>query len=285
MSQPGGSMWRRRYEQRAVTWRERQARQVAEAGGVDWDPAGPYGPGIDGASYAPGWTEDGRDMPAGAVLLVRTRAMTELIGGWDSYQQMRDWLASRGTTGSGALVAPLAARRARCVAEETVLCHMLEHPEDVTAIAAYLPAWTWTSDVRHDLAAAMLQVRQTGRRHAFAEDVAGALAGRPESIPASQLRAYGGRGLRWALQYLARLDETPVTVQASRAAAMELRMEDAQAVVLSARRRSVPGPRQAISVVSPSRRAVAAADLRPPAPRFLPCRGSAGMVGESAGSF
>ena len=194
MSQPGGSQWRRRYAQRATTWRERQARQVVWAGGIDWDPAGPYGPGIDGASYAPGWIEDGRAMPAGAVLLIKTRAITELIRGWDSYGQMQEWLASRGTTGSGRLVAPPAARRARCVAEETVLSHMLGHAEHVTAIGAYLPPWTWTSDVRHDLAAAMLAVGGTGRRHGFAGHVAGALEDRAAAIPAAQLRAYGGRG-------------------------------------------------------------------------------------------
>jgi hypothetical protein len=84
----------------------------------------------------------GRAMPAGAVLLIKTRAITELIRGWDSYQKMQDWLASRGTTGSGTLAAPPAARRARCVAEEAVLSHMLGHAEHVTAIGAYLPPWT-----------------------------------------------------------------------------------------------------------------------------------------------
>jgi hypothetical protein len=99
-----------------------------------------------------------------------------------------------GATGSGRLVAPPAARRARCVAEETVLSHMLGHAEDVTAMATYLPAYTWTSDVRHDLAAAMLTVAGAGRRHAFAEHVAAALEDRAASIPAGQLRAYGGAG-------------------------------------------------------------------------------------------
>jgi hypothetical protein len=269
MSQPGGSQWRQRYTQRAVTWRERQAMLAAATKGIDWDPAGPYGPGIDGARYTPGWVEDGTDMPPGAVLLIRTRAMTELIRGWDSHQQMQDWLASRGTTGSGRLVAPPAVQRARCVAEETVLCHMLAHMTDATAIAAYLPPWTWTSDVRHDLAAAITRVASDGRRHAFAEHVAHALHDRAASIPASQLPQYGGRGLRWALLYLARLDETPVTVEAARSAAMALRMEDAQAASLMARhRRSVPGPRRAVGVAAPSRRAVAAADFRPPTPRF-----------------
>ncbi len=82
-----------------------------------------------------------------------------------------------------------------------------------------------------------------------------------------------------------RLDETPVTAETARAAAMALRTEDAQAAVLSARRRSVPGPRRAVTVAASSRQAVAAAEFQVPAPRFLPCRGSAGMVGELAGSF
>jgi hypothetical protein len=267
MSQPGGSEWRRRYSERTITWRERQARFLAAAGGIDWDPAGPYGPGIDGATYAPGWIEAGSEIPVGAVLLIKTRAMTELIHGWDSYGQMQDWLASRGTTGSGRLTVPAGAQKARCVAEETVLAHMLGRMADVRPIAAYLPPWTWTSDVRHDLASAMLHVARTGRP-AFTEDVARALEDRATSIPVSQLRQYGGRGLRWALLYLSRLDETPVTVEAARAAAIALRTEDAQAASLAARRRSVRGPRRAVPATAPSRRPVAAAELRLSPPRF-----------------
>jgi hypothetical protein len=256
--------WRRRYAERATTLRELRAREAMRAGDIDWDPAGPYGPGIDGASYTPGWIEgDGKGTPSGAVVLIKTRAMTELISGWESYGQMQDWLASRGNTGSGNLTAPPAARGARCVAEETVLAHMLDHPQDATAIAEYLPPWTWTSDVRHDLAAAVLHVARTGRRHAVAGYAASALEDRAASIPASQLRAYGGRGLRWALVYLARLDETPVTVEAARAAAIKLRAEDAQAVSLKVRRRSMPLAGRAVAV--PARRAIAAAEFRAPA--------------------
>jgi hypothetical protein len=262
VSQPGGSQWRRRYAGRATTLRELRARQAVQAGNIDFDPAGPYGPGIDGASYAPGWIEGGKDMPGRAVVLIKTRAMMELVGGWDSYGQMRDWLASRGSTGSGRLTAPPAARKARCVAEETVLAHMLGHPHDATAIAGYLPPWTWTSDVRHDLAAALVTVART-RRRPVPEHVAAELEERAASIPASQLRVYGGRGLRWALVYLARLDETPVTAEAARGAAMGLRTEDAQAAPLKVRRHSLPLPPTALAV--PSRRAIAAPQFRIPA--------------------
>ena len=266
MSQADGSEWRRRYAQRATTWREIQARQAAQAQDVDWDPAAPYGPGIDGALYTPGWREDG----PGAVLLIKTRAMTELIRGWDSHQQMQDWVASRGTTGSGRLAVPAAARQARCVAEETVLSHMLANPGDAAAIGVYLPPRTWTSDVRHDLASAILLVARTGRRHGFAEHVVQALEQRAPSIPPSQLRQYGGRGMRWARQYLARLDETPVPVENARSAAMALRMEDAQAASMTARRRSASGRRWAAPGVdpAPSRRAVATAGSKPPEPRI-----------------
>jgi hypothetical protein len=113
--------------------------------------------------------------------------MTELVGGWDSYGQMQDWQASRGPTGSGRLTAPPPARKARCVAEETVLAHILGHPDDATAVAGYLPPWTWTSDVRHDLAAALLAVARTGR-HATAAHVAAELEDRAASIPASVRR-------------------------------------------------------------------------------------------------
>jgi hypothetical protein len=260
-AQSGGSEWRRRYAQRATTLRELRAREAIWAGDIDWDPAGPYGPGIDGASYTPGWIEgDGKGTPGGAVVLIKTRAMTEVISGWESYGQMQDWLASRGNTGSGNLTAPPAARGARCVAEETVLAHMLEHPQDITAITEYLPPWTWTSDVRHDLAAAVQQVARSARRHAVAGYAATALEDRAASIPASQLRAYGGRTLRWALVYLARLDETPVTVEAARAAAIQLRMEDAQAASTIIRYRSEPAPRRAVTV--PSRQAIAAPEFR-----------------------
>jgi len=265
MSQPGGSEWRRRYAERATTLRELRARQAVEAGDIDWDPAAPYGPGIDGALYTPGWIEGSTGQPGRAVLLIRTRAMMELISGWVSYRQMQDWLASRGNTGTGQLTVPPAAQRARCVAEETVLAHMLEHREDAIAIAGYLPPWTWTSDVRHDLAAAVLRVAETASRHAGPQRVTAALQERAASIPASQLRAYGGSSLRWALVYLARLDETPVTVDAARVAATALRTEDAQAVSLRIRRRSVSEARRVVAV--PARRVVAAPRFRlPPVP-------------------
>jgi hypothetical protein len=250
---PGGDRngpgweWQRRYSSRASTLREAHARQWVDQDLVTWDPDGPY-PGIDGAKYHPGGLDINKGFPEPLpVVLVTTRAMTEVITGWGSWPEATGWVASRGTTGSGEFAPPAAAVSARCVREETILAHALRHPGDLPALAGYLPPDTWTSDVRYDAWAATLTVWQAGER-ICRETVAIALAARAALIPARQWQEhYGGRGLPWAMAYLRRLDQTLPAPDAARSAAVSLRGEDQQATARQASRRTPPpGPRREV---------------------------------------
>lgn len=248
-----GGGWRRRYSSRALTRREAHARQYVDKGLVTWDPDGPY-PGIDGAKYLPGGLDVDRGFPEPLpVVLVSTRAMTEIITGWGSFPEMTSWVASRGTTGTGELDPPAAAAGARCVQEETVLAHALHRPGDLAALAGYLPSDTWTSDVRYDAWAAMLAVWQAGRR-VCRETVAAALGARVAVIPPSKRQEhYGGRGLPWVMAYLRRLDQTLVGRDSARSAAVSLRGEDQQAIACQASRGTAL-PRQRRAVQAHARR-------------------------------
>jgi hypothetical protein len=232
---------------RAPTQREAHARQYVDQKLVTWDPDGPY-PGVDGARYLPGGLDIDQGFPEPLpVVLVTTRATTEIITGWGSWPEATGWVASRGTTGSGELDPPPAATSARCAREETVLAHALHHPEDLPALAGYLPPETWTSDVRYDLYGAMLDVVRAGRR-VHRETVADALHERAALIPPRQWQEhYGGRGLPWAIAYLRRLDQTLVDHGSARTAAVSLRTEDQQAIARQATSPAVlPGPRRAV---------------------------------------
>jgi hypothetical protein len=242
-----GGQWRRRYAARAPARREAHARQYVDQGLVTWDPDGPY-PGIDGARYLPG----GLDVDCGfpeplPVVLVTTRAMTEIILGWGSWPEATGWVASRGTTGTGELDPPPAAASARCTLEETVLAHALRHPGDLPALAGYLPSDTWTSDVRYDVWAALLDIRQAGQR-ACRETVTVALGKRATVIPPRHWQEhYGGRGLPWAIAYLRRLGQTMPDPAAARSAAVSLRGEDQQAIARQASGpAALPGPRRVV---------------------------------------
>jgi hypothetical protein len=244
-SGPSGE-WRRRYSARAPTRSEAHARQYIGQKLVTWDPDGPY-PGIDGARYLPGGLDVDRGFPEPLpVVLVTTRAMTEIITGWGSFPEMTSWVASRGTTGTGELDPPAAAASARCAREETVLAHALHHPGDLPALAGYLPADTWTTDVRYDAWAAMLAVWQAGRR-VCRETVAAALGERTGEIPPRQWQEhYGGRGLPWATAYLRRLDQTLPDRDAARSAAMSLRGEDQQAIARQTSKQTLLPRRRAV---------------------------------------
>ncbi len=220
----------------------------------------PY-PGIDGARYHPGGLDINQGFPEPLpVVLVTTRAITEIITGWRNWPEATRWVASRGTTGSGELDPPAAAAGARCVREELVLAHVLRRPGDLPAIAGYLPSDTWTSDIRYDLYGAMLDVIRTGQR-VCRETVADALRERAALIPPRQWQEhYGGRGLPWAMAYLRRLDQTHADRDAARSAAVSLRGEDQQAIARRASRRQLSGPRRPVQgrvlprqVAAPSR--------------------------------
>jgi hypothetical protein len=267
------AQWRRRYEGRTVTWREEHARRYVDDGLAVFDPDGPY-PGVDGSRYHPGVLDEDKGFPQLPVLLITSRGSAELVAGWDSYQQMRAWVASRGTTGSGDLAAPPVVRSARSALEEAVLAYALGRPSDLPAIAAYLSADTFTSDVRYDIYAAMLDLAHAGAT-AYPDRVAAALDERAAHVPARHRHEhYGGPGLPWAHAYLRRLDQTQVDLGTARSAAASLRSEDRQAAsrrtamlqAAAGRARGrvvLPGPRRAVrppQVAAPSVRAA------PPSP-------------------
>ena len=250
------AQWRRRYEGRAATRREEHARRYVSDGLVVFDPDGPY-PGVDGSRYHPGVLDEDKGLPQLPVLLITSRGLTELVAGWDNYQQMRAWVASRGNTGSGDLAVPPVARAARSTLEEAVLAHVLGRPSDLPAIAAYLPADAFTSDVRYEIYAAMLDVAHTGAA-AYPGRVAAALADRAALVPARHRHEhYGGPGLPWAHAYLRRLDQTQVDLGTARSAATSLRSEDRQAASRRAATRQGTDGRAKGRVILPGlRRAV-----------------------------
>jgi hypothetical protein len=264
-----GGEWRRRYAGRGLTQREAHARQYVDGGLATWDPDGPF-PGIDGAMYAPGGLDIDQGFPEPLpVVLVTTRAMSEVITGWSGFPQMLGWVASRGTTGTGELGPPAAAASARCVREDLILAHALRSPADLPAIARYLPADTFTSDIRYDLFTVMLEVARAGRR-VGSDTVAGALQQRAAQIPARHWQEhYGGRGLPWAVAYLRRIAQTWAGRDAARAAAVSLRGEDRQAIARQVGRPGalVAGPRRVVQGgARPRRAAVPARTPQAPAP-------------------
>jgi hypothetical protein len=241
--------WRQRYAERPGTFRQQHARQFLRVGLISTDPAGPY-PGIDGAAYHPGVLDEDKGVPAIPAVLIRTRAMTEMITGWASYQEMAAWIASRGTTGSGELAALGAAARARCVQEELVLAYMLGDPASIPVISSGLAPTAFTSDTRYDLYAAILAVADREQR-CDRDSAAAELTRRAVWIPRHALGAYGGPDLPWAHAYLHRLDATPVTRDTARRAVAALREEDHTAAA-HAKSSAVPGPRRVIPA-SPER--------------------------------
>jgi len=255
-SEPGPrTLWKQRYSSRARTPGQEHARQYVDGGFVVFDPAGPY-PGIDGSVYHPGGLDEDKGFLAPLpVLLVTSRGMAEILAGWASWQQMLGWVASRGTTGTGELQAPPAAVSARCAREDTVLAYALRSHADAAAITQYLPADTFTSDVRFEVYAAIADVMHSGQ-NATRDRVAAALREREVLIPPRQRQEhYGGAGLPWAQAYLRRLDQSWVQAADARSAAASLRSEDRQALARQAaaqqqvtarpKRRTLPGAQRA----------------------------------------
>jgi hypothetical protein len=171
----------------------------------------------------PGVTWNGGDQEP--VLLLTTRGMKELITGWDSYAQMRGWLASRGTTGSADLEWPGPAAGTRAAAEERVLIRLVTDPQDTPLVARGLGPSAFTSDVRYDLYLAALSAAADPELYTPAA-VSEGLVRRVAGLPSSALGAYGGPGAPSAWQYLRRLAATYVTRDEALSAADMIRAED-----------------------------------------------------------
>jgi hypothetical protein len=236
--------WVHRYDNRTETPREEVLRWLLRAGWFDLDPAGPY-VGVDGVDYEPGVQVHGRE--GQPVVVVTSRAMREVITGWRDYEQARQWVASRGSTGSGDLDGPSAVTESRLGREERVLAFLMVSGRAVGEVAAMLPPETFTSDVRYDLYAAMTTVAARDGRCAEPA-LRRELARRAAWVPDHALPAY------LALEpYLSRLASTHVSRDSAMQAAEMLLGEDAAAVRLRARPGSVteavPG---VMPVVEPS---------------------------------
>lgn len=243
--QAAEARWQSRYASRLDTPQQEYARKFSRDGLIDADPDGPY-PGIDGAFYEPGVLDENKGLPPVPVVLVRSRGMTELIAGWETYSAMAAWVASRGTTGSGELQPPPGASPAglgaRGYKEEIVLAHLLRSPEHLTAITAHLSPDAFTTDMRYDIYAAMTTLKGRNER-AGCEWVEAELGRRLTSIPPHALTAYGGPGAPWAYQYLRRLNITSAGADQALSAAVSLEEEDHAAGQLRGPSADGPGPR------------------------------------------
>jgi hypothetical protein len=218
--------WGTRYDDRTTTPQQDLASWLTKRGRIDCDPNGP-GLGIDGAYYQAGVVTTPRGNQP--VVLVTSRGMHEIIRGWDSYEQMRGWIASRGSTGGGDLTPPAAAQSSRMVREERVLAHLLYHRRTMPEITRFLPAVTFTNDVRYDLYAALVTA---ARRDAPCTDAAvwQEFTRRLTRVPVAALAGYGGPAGYTADLYRCRLIDTPVSHDEAVTAAISLRDEDRHAV-------------------------------------------------------
>ena len=214
--------WNTRYDSRAETSAEREARLLIDAGLIDFDPAGPY-PGIDGSLYWPGYTSLEYGPVQAPVVAVAGRGLRELVTGFDNDAAVQRWLHDRGPMASGPLEAPDVSALPRAMAEEHILARLLRRHDDMRALAARVPPATFTADARYDIYAAIITVASRGQpwdaRHVDAE-----LGNRINWVPSWALPRYGGHSAPWAHAYLHRLDVTePVSYAVSRLVAEDTR--------------------------------------------------------------
>jgi hypothetical protein len=180
--------------------------------------------GIDGATYHPG-----RSTGLSPVVAVRTRAMSEVIRGWTTRDEMLAWIAGRTGTAPGSLRTPPAAAASRTIREEHVLARLLSEPAELPDLAGHLTPDMFASDVRYDLYAAILAA--AGQGGDWITSVATELDRRIAWLPGSALPAYGGPGAPWARTCLQRLAATPVTHGQALDAQHALRRDDLRAVL------------------------------------------------------
>jgi hypothetical protein len=221
------AQWSARYAGRAETFRGQVARAVTETGLIDLDPLGPAA-GIDGASYAPGCIHD----PAGLrwVVVVTGRGMSEVVAGFSSYLDQRQWVADRCLTASGPLAVPAVTPPPRVVQEEQVLAYLLASAEESGDVMSVLGPEAFTADARFEIWSAMTAAALMEPCRAFTiTGVTGQLRQREAQVPAGELHRFGGVGMPRAHAYLARLAETPVSRDQASASVAAITAEDAEA--------------------------------------------------------
>jgi hypothetical protein len=232
--------WLHRYSSRAETSSQREAR-LALAGGAgrSWDE--PYA-GIDGTLYTPGVCQFWRQ--AVPAVLVESRVTLELITGFESVDAARHWVRDdRCAMDLRSLAPPPGVWQPRVVQEEHILSALLRRPGELGEVIEWLPATTFTADIRYEIFAA-IYINQ----HATDDSIA-AEFGRPgiDLITSQTLRRLawtpdwdnprlGGPGTPMATVYLHRLASTDITIGTAARAARRLAAEDATAALASGQR-------------------------------------------------
>jgi hypothetical protein len=215
--------WNTRYDARPFTPAAEMIDAMRQAGIIDFDPAGPY-IGVDGAAYEPGaFTMSGKEMP---ILVVTGRGMAEFITDWPGFDEMADWVASRGTTVSGPLTPPPANRDCRAWQEDQVLARLVTSPRDASRLTVGLTPDTFTTDVRYDLYQAITALADRSGYYT-PEQLETEVGIRMAAVPPYALVNYGGATGLFAHAYLARLASTQVSREAAAATASVLVQEDA----------------------------------------------------------
>jgi hypothetical protein len=250
--------WLHRYSSRAETASQREAR-LALAGGAgrSWDE--PYA-GIDGMLYRPGVCQFRRQ--AAPAVLAESQVTLELITGFESIDAARRWVRDdRCNSDLHPLTPPPGAWQPRVVQEEHILSALLRRPSELSEVVEWLPATTFTADVRYEIFAAIYS-----SRHAT-DDSMVAEFGHPgiDLITSQTLRRLawtpdwdnpllGGPGTPLAIDYLNRLASTDVAAATAAHAARHLAAEDAKAALAAGRRtitKPAPAPARGRAVHSP----------------------------------
>lgn len=223
--------WNVRYDNRPSTVAQELIDGLRSGGHIDFDPAGPY-LGVDGSVYEPGVLALGtEDKP---VVLVSGRGSAELVIDWPDYAAMAQWVASRGTTGSGELYEPTASSKSRGSQEDMILARLVSSPRDFALVAGKLAPDAFTSDVRYEVYESVITLAARGQG-GTREAIEAELAKRMANVPPYGLVNYGGASASFARTYLGRLLATHVTREAFLSAAEVLIRDDAHDRALAAR--------------------------------------------------
>ena len=207
--------WNARYDARQATPAEKMVYTMRQAGVIDFDPAGPY-PGVDGAAYEPGAIDRGGE--AEPILVISGRGAAELVVGWPGFDAMAEWVATRGTTASGAC---------RAWEEDQLLARLVTSPRDAPRFTAALPPATFTTDVRYDLYQSIAALAHDDCYY-FPDQLEAELGTRMAMVPPHRAAGYGGATGPFARAYLARLSATEVSRETAAAIATALVREDAR---------------------------------------------------------
>ncbi|HEY1915857.1 MAG TPA: hypothetical protein VGH27_09805 [Streptosporangiaceae bacterium] len=248
--------WQDRYAERPATTAEREDHRAA-ATAVWTVQDEPYA-GIDGVLYTPGLLRSwGQDAP---VVLAQSRATTELITGFASLDAARGWVRDdRCAAEPRPLAAPSQARQSRVSGEEHVLAGLLRHPAQLGEVAEWLPATTFTVDVRYEIFAAIITSRHASNdslMRAFGvpgiDQITCETLTRLAASPDWDNPLLGGPATPLATAYLHRLATTPVSAGAAAQAAYRLATADGHAL-LDTRRRPATALRPAAATPAPGR--------------------------------